>query len=399
MLLSRVVQAKYRDWKADYRSRDQLPSRLSWVSFFEGVKGSKRIKGRGSRELGSAGPTSRIGMGAAEHLCFWWGSECCYRHGHSAGSLSIHGHLLVGKNFFRRAILASGIWDVFGPKPFEHPDVQAEYDRLVNYLKVENVEELRSVPSDKLAAAYQALHPGFPLAQIIDDSNIKGGFFTLGANETHDYIYNPNYANIPVIVGDVETEGIIFGALFQDRPAEPLLTNLQKRLPTSYLKEYSLDSESAPPSSTSIHQILPGLIKLSSDLPFSAPIARFCANYPGPVCSYHFDRPTQVDGLMKDIANHGVDMSYAFGGHLPHFKDEIDKEVSRKWMGFIISFVNGEEPWPARGKQGNSMVVTKDGKIGMQNEVGTRRWAAYEKQEECWNGVQEVWHDLINSRL
>ena len=127
-------------------------------------------------------------------------------------------------------------------KPFEHPDVQAEYDRLVNYLKVENVEELRSVPSDKLAAAYQALHPGFPLAQIIDDSNIKGGFFTLGANETHDYIYNPNYANIPVMVGDVETEGIIFGALFQDRPAEPLLTNLQKRLPTSYLKEYSLDS-------------------------------------------------------------------------------------------------------------------------------------------------------------
>jgi carboxylesterase type B len=320
--------------------------------------------------------------------------------GHSAGSLSIHGHLLVGKPLFRGAILASGIWGVLGPKPVEHLDVQGEYDQLIKYLGSKDLEELRTVPIDKLMAAHHQLHPGFPVAQVVDDSHIKGGFFTLGRKETSDYMFNPDSANIPVMVGDTETEGIIFAALFQHSPPEKVLSSLQKRLPASYLKEYGLDSDSAPPSSSSIEQLLPRFIALCSDTAFSCPIARFCENYPGPVYSYHFDRPNQWEGPLKGIANHGVDMSYVFGGHYPYFKDDLDRHISQTWMGYVISFVNGETPWPAREKGENkSMVVGADGKIEVQDTPITRRWSAYKEQLRCWDDVKEVWTDLLAVRL
>ena len=320
--------------------------------------------------------------------------------GHSAGGASINGHLLAGQPLFSRGILASGVLaGVLGPRQLEEEIVKGEYDSLLEHLKISSVEELQKVPVDKLMQAHQSLHPGFAIANTVDDSQVPGGFFTLGGDQTEHWIYNPKSANTPVMLGDAETEGNIFVALFQNYPPEQLLTSLQKRLPASLLKEWKLDANSAPPATTSMADLTPRLIQLCSDIPFIAPAAKFATLYPGPVYSYHFDRPSQFEGPMKGIANHGVDMSYAFGGHMPHFPDDLDREISKSWMGYIIAFVNGEEPWPARGEKGNSMVVSADGKIGMHNEVGTRRWAAFREQMKCWNDTVAVWKDVLAMKL
>ena len=98
--------------------------------------------------------------------------------GHSAGSASINGHLLPGQPLFSGGILASGVLaGVLGPRQLEDKSVQGEYDSLLEHLKINSVEELQKVPVDKLMEAHQTLHPGFAIANTVDDSRVPGGLF------------------------------------------------------------------------------------------------------------------------------------------------------------------------------------------------------------------------------
>jgi len=92
-------------------------------------------------------------------------------------------------------------------------------------------------------------------------------------------------------------------------------------------------------------------------------------------------------------------MNYVFGGHIPHFPEEIDRELSRTAIGNVLTFVYGGEPWPVRGTENLSMVYGEDGKVGMERDENSRRWGAYEEMYKQWDLVREVWNDFLNMRL
>jgi len=271
---------------------------------------------------------------------------------------------------------------------------------LQKYCGVTTFEELQKVPVEKLMEAHGKLKTR-PVSHIIDDSAVQGGFFEHGPPSKTGWIVHPDSKDIPIMIGDAAVEGIIFMATIQKYHPEQLLAGLQKRLPTSFLKHYQLDIDSASPLNTPLHTIIPRMVQFCSDIPFSAPIAKVCSSYPvNKVYSYHWNRGHQFDGgRPKNIANHGVDMNYVFGGHIPHFPEEIDRELSRTAIGNVLTFVYGGEPWPVRGTENLSMVYGEDGKVGMERDENSRRWGAYEEMYKQWDLVREVWNDFLNMRL
>src|SRR5271170_6874123 len=104
--------------------------------------------------------------------------------GHSAGSISLHGHLIAGKPAFRRAILASGVMaGMIGCGTIDDSNIRDEYERLCQHLGVTEFKELQQVPVKKLMEAH-AILKARPVSHIIDDSKIAGGFFRLGKERT-----------------------------------------------------------------------------------------------------------------------------------------------------------------------------------------------------------------------
>jgi carboxylesterase type B len=288
--------------------------------------------------------------------------------GHSAGSASISAHILAGKPLFQRGILLSGVLGgVLGPDAADSPYTQGEYDDLQKQLNAKDVAGIESVSVEELTKAHAVLKGAFPAAWPVDDSHVKGGFFSLGRKDTHDWMYHPDATGVDAMVGDVRWEGNIFVPLVQAYGSEQLLSRLQKRLPSSILQYYKLDADSAPPATTSMGDIVPRMMVLCTDLPFSAPIAKFCATFPGTVYSYHWNRGNPFPGPMNGLAHHGVETSYCFGGHTPHFANDVDKELSQTFMKMIVEFVYGGAPWPARGTgdKDNSYIFGEDGKVSM----------------------------------
>ncbi len=321
--------------------------------------------------------------------------------GHSAGSISLHGHLIAGKPLFQRAILASGVMaGMVGSSTLDSWLIKEEYENLQKYCQVSTFEELQRIPVEKLMEANAKLKTR-PVSHIIDDSRVKGGFFENATPEKTGWIVHPDARDIPIMIGDTAVEGIIFLATIQKYQPEHLLQGLQKRLPSYLLKHHHLDIDTASPLNTPMHTIIPRMIEFCSDVPFSAPIARVVKEYPGEVYSYHWNRGHQFDGgRPKNIANHGVDMNYVFGGHIPHFPEDVDRELSRTAIGNLLTFVYGGEPWERRPRgEELSFVYGEDGRTGMEREDGSRRWGAYKEMYKMWNEVRDVWNDFLNMRL
>lgn len=77
--------------------------------------------------------------------------------GESAGSASVHSHILAGKPLFSRAILQSGLLaDCLGPMNIEGVRSQGDFDMLVKKFGLEDkddqgkVDGLRAVPLEEL---------------------------------------------------------------------------------------------------------------------------------------------------------------------------------------------------------------------------------------------------------
>jgi carboxylesterase type B len=90
--------------------------------------------------------------------------------GESAGSCSVHAHIVAGKPLFARGIMQSGVLaECLGPLPLDHFRAQGDFDKLVQRFGLKEkddqgkVDGLRAVPMDDLAKAVTEL--GYHLYQ------------------------------------------------------------------------------------------------------------------------------------------------------------------------------------------------------------------------------------------
>lgn len=103
--------------------------------------------------------------------------------GQSAGSFSVHAHLLEAglcaeRPLFRRAILQSGAMGTLGPDPLETLD--KDWEALCRYWSVDGetaarrIDLLRRIPAESLVESAEKLRfDSFPAA--IDNRTIRGG--------------------------------------------------------------------------------------------------------------------------------------------------------------------------------------------------------------------------------
>jgi len=80
--------------------------------------------------------------------------------GESAGSASVHAHIVAGKPLFTSGIMQSGVLaECLGPMPLDNFRVQGDFDRLVERYGLQDkddqgkVDGLRAVPMDELINA------------------------------------------------------------------------------------------------------------------------------------------------------------------------------------------------------------------------------------------------------
>ena len=89
--------------------------------------------------------------------------------GESAGSFSVHSHLLAGKPLFSRAIMQSGcLGDCLGPAQIDGARSQGDFDKLVRKFGLEDkddqgkVDGLRALPYEELVNAISDLGYIYP---------------------------------------------------------------------------------------------------------------------------------------------------------------------------------------------------------------------------------------------
>jgi len=147
-------------------------------------------------------------------------------YGESAGSISVNAHIAAGLPLFQQAILQSGvIGTTLGPKPIDREKSQRDFDLLCKRFGLDDkddqgkVDGLRAVPTDDLIEAIDGLGHSpslhncadcrpIPLFATADDSDIPGGFFTKGKDETGRWCYHPDAPTFlkQVMAGEMENE-------------------------------------------------------------------------------------------------------------------------------------------------------------------------------------------------
>lgn len=256
--------------------------------------------------------------------------------GLSAGSGSLHMHILGGDPLFDRAILMSGSAPMMGPLPLEI--FQAKWNILCQ--KAGILED----PSEKRLGHLRALSPD-ALMQIsgsatippMADGKLLSKSWTLGDSQ-------PASRCKEVIVGDSRVEAIIFDPLVRHIPqklfnqivstafAEP--SDAEK-----FCKYFGFTSEEQP-----YEQFRDAVRFFLSTIIFHFPNLRVAETYSGKTYLYHFEEPSPYPGPTNGLPVHGQCAVFMYGndkGAWPESAHRTSAEMAKLWT----TFAHGKEPW------------------------------------------------------
>lgn len=277
--------------------------------------------------------------------------------GESAGSASVHNHLLHGKALFDRAICQSGVANTMGPLPLNSHLHQGAYDALKKQLKVKDLKELRSVPPAELVDAAKELYPGLPVSLSLDDSDLAGGF----------YPSKTKFNSVPkfckaLMIGYCTNEGIIMAQALATLGSERLGKYLKTSgISAETLKSYGLDDV----ESKDFNSLIPALIEFQTDSGFKGPAESVKANAsPDSLFSYRLERENKWSSSpFSGEAHHTIDLLYLAGIPL-HYETEdpvTDKQISEKMIDAWVTFGNGGQPWSPYSNDQAELIIGRDG--------------------------------------
>jgi carboxylesterase type B len=315
--------------------------------------------------------------------------------GESGGAYQVDSHIhcaLPGR--FCRAILQSGTLDApVQSHVVSIKDQNDKWQKVKEFTKAKNVEELRSVPAMDFMGAWFATEAGKHTAAV-PEWTLDGAWLRDEWEET------VSSKNLQVIIGDVEAEGALYAAVCtgakgnsDDGPVnvETAWNEIEISLPTkavAILKAYGAES-----STCSAEQLISSTLQILSDLSFrraSDVEAQRLIRKRIPVYRYVFDQGSPFPlGPFKNQASHSLDLNYSLGSPRifsgeagvthPEWECKIQQSMQEKW----ISFANGEVPWRAQSEDhyyafGPEGFDNEIGKQEFQRRRKTKRWEAFE---------------------
>jgi carboxylesterase type B len=282
--------------------------------------------------------------------------------GISAGSASIHFHMLAGSPLFDRGILMSGAAPTLGPLPLKY--YEEAWKQLCNNSGVhasttsERLEQLRALSPEDLIKNY----PAGPLGPVADGTFLPSSW-RLGEPQ-------PPTRCKEIIIGDTGIEAIIMDPLCNSIP-QPRFHQLVHSFfsspsnATAFLQHFKFTT-----SPTLTYEAYRDSFRLFlSAAMFQFPNLRIAESYSpaGQAYYYHFEEPSPYPGPTFGIPYHGQCSLFMYQNECAGYPEparRVAEEMARIWTAFAY----GKKPWEAYSKEsGRFMRFGPGGNCGLED--------------------------------
>ena len=280
--------------------------------------------------------------------------------GISAGSASVHYHILTGSPLFDRAICMSGAAPTLGPLPLE------TYERAWSDLcektdtrgdtPSDRLEKLRSLKAEDIVHKYTSAAMG-PMG----DGKLLPFSWHLGDE-------HPPSRCKELIIGDTRVEGIVVDGISRRLPQTRFNALARSAFATArdaedFLKHFGFASEGLP-----YEAYRDTMRNFLSVIMFQFPNLRIAEGYGQGSAAYlyHFEEPSQYPGPTFGLPYHGQCALYMYNNESDTYSAggrHVATDMALKWTAFAY----GEKPWEAYTKCNSFMRFGPDGDISMKD--------------------------------
>lgn len=321
--------------------------------------------------------------------------------GVSAGSVSIHLHLLAEHALFDRAIMMSGAAPVLSPLPMEW--YQNEWSTLCNNAGIgasspqERLEQLRQL---EVSDILKLSSPGV-MGPVADGKLLK---------ENWKYEDNaPNTRCKEFIIGDTNIEAIIFDGLIKRLPQERFQQLVNDSFSSQLAQElYSKFGFSRDPQSEEhfrkAFRLLVGNTLFNYSHLGIANSSQNSETWRDNVYLYHFEEPSPFPGPTRGLSYHGLCAMLLHLNELdicPPSTQNVSREAARIWT----AFAHGQQPWEPYSKEQRFMRFGPEGESSLQSfesdntrDYGFQEWLGVHI-DEVGLFVRKLVLDLENNKI
>lgn len=334
--------------------------------------------------------------------------------GESAGSVSVHYHMLIPAHYglFDHAILQSGTVGTIAAGTIEL-DGQKTFDNLLTNLGIsldlsgpEKLKRLRAVPMDDLTKASDVSTAGLGFKPIHDGGKLLPSTMPIQAWATLPSSYDPNLKS--VLIGANKDEGFTFAMAFGDRNLTTWPQLVNKFAPSPQLLPLFESVYGVPKTDEDVvkiaadyigdlifqypnEQVVDALVQLSKEREGKFKLER-----------YHFDVETaKISALFPGCGSiHGSELLFVFNppmsaAVLSESELAVAEEIQKRWIAFTNQhpvYANGDDI--AHVEKDEAVIWTRDYKV----EVGKGRRLSNQALV-FWETVVKVKLHLIQESL
>lgn len=277
--------------------------------------------------------------------------------GVSAGSASIHLHILSGNPLFDRAILMSGSAPAMGPLPFQFSEAGwlkfCKTSGVIDDSSEARLGKLRSLSAeDAMKNSPNATFLPFADGKLLPKK------WRLG--DPHPVSRCKN-----IIIGTTNVEAIIFDGLSRLLPQKYMHAKIVAVFsPTDaaifckYFGFTLLEEQTNETYRDAIRSFL-------STIMFHYPSLRIAETYEGNASLYNFEEHSPFEGPTYGMSVHGQCAVFLFGNGRetwPESAQKVSLEMAKDW----IDFVYGKQPWESYQENKKFMRFGPHGESGLK---------------------------------
>jgi carboxylesterase type B len=312
--------------------------------------------------------------------------------GISAGSASVHYHVLTGDPMFDRAICMSGSAPTLGPLPFDR--YQKAWQELCK--KSNLVEETPEARLEKLRAMR-------PLEILANYSSAAMGPMGDGIVLPESWAFEQSNSTRcrSLIIGDTNVEGLILDALAKRvKPSQfqrLLRTVLSDMEADEFCRLFAFTGDDSQPWETYRDSMRRFLSIMMFQFPNLRIAQTFKATGGGEAYLYHFEEPSPYPGPTFGLSYHGQCALYMYcveNDTLPIESQRVAKTMAKIWTDFAY----GVQPWEAYTDAERFMRFGPHGDVTLKDESSdeTRQYGYADWLTEHFEPVKELTQIMLN---
>lgn len=306
--------------------------------------------------------------------------------GISAGSASVHHHILTGDPMFDKAICMSGSAPTLGPLPFQ--TYETAWKSLCSNLELQDldsqtrVKKLRALPPLEILQNYSSAALG-----PIGDGVLLPKSWTFKQSKVTRCK--------SLVIGDTNVEAIILDGLFKRVKREKFQSILRSVLSDQDADDFDRIFGT---NATSWEVYRDAMRRFMSTMMFQFPNLRIAETFRGEgAYLYHFEEQSPFKGPTFGLSYHGqcaLTMYCVENETLPPESQHVAEMMAKQWT----AFAHGVKPWDRFVDSRQFMRFGPHGKVTLEDMQSdkTRHYDHIEFVRQHFEGLKEVARLVLN---